>query len=196
MKRLFLVFGIAGLLCIKVWASDQQANFSGTWQLDTKLSDAAPKGFMVGEWMWGVSRGSSSISDEPGSGMGRYKTLVIQQTESEIQIAYTGANVRPRPIISDTSRQSLAKRQELAKMFAKKLNQDLVEILKLDERKNALSKQKFTVDTSANGSLTKKEFSLSKDGKIMVLKISTSAGAKMMSEKLVYHLMRAEADHR
>ena len=83
MKRLFLVLGITALLCTIVWAEDKPANFSGTWQLDTKSSDAEPKcsSKMLGRDRYGM------MIYQPCDDLGIISNaLVINQTENEIKI--------------------------------------------------------------------------------------------------------------
>jgi hypothetical protein len=211
MKKLYLSLWIAGLLFVGGWAADQQANFSGTWRLDTKLSDSAPKysrsaaAYGAGEpWSgWGLD--TTSVG-EPGSGIGRYKILVIQQTENELQITYKGANINylqlksRLPIKSNNANL----KELLAKAAALELNQDLVEIVKLDKDKVRMSKQKLTVETETKtqrlppgasytgeswpSDIATKEFSLNKDGKIMKLRIISIKGSQKITENLVYHL--------
>jgi hypothetical protein len=211
MKRLYLSFWIAGLLFVGGWAADQQANVSGTWRLDTRLSDSAPKysrsvaAYGAGEpWSgWGLD--TTSVG-EAGFGIGRYTILVIQQTENELQIAYKGANFN---YLQGMSRLPIkSNNANLKELFAKaatlELNQDLVEIVKLVKDKVRISKQKLTVETETNtqrlppgasytgaswpSDITTREFSLNQDGKIMKLKIVSIKGSQKITENLVYHL--------
>ena len=159
MKRLFLVLGITALLCISVWAEDKQANFSGTWQLDTKSSDAEPKcsSKTLGRDRYGM------MIYQPCDDLGIISNaLVINQTENEIKI--------------------------------------INKIYKLDNQdktyRASLSKRKFTVVTRGNEIVRRKEYSLSKDGRTITLKISVINRKRKLAfesgfetwQKLVYHL--------
>jgi hypothetical protein len=168
MKCLFLVLGFIALLCISVWAADQQTNFNGTWQLDTKLSDAEPNCTREG---LGEGRGTAL----PGAQLFRpcddlgivSKTLVIHQTESELRITNGLVEIYKLDKKDKTYRASLSKR-------------------------------KFTIETKVTKltprTRIRKEFSLSKDVKTMTLKLYANNPRNQLgtgfetSQKLVYHL--------
>ena len=165
MKRLFQILWIAGLLHISGWAADKRPDFGGTWQLDTKLSDAEPT---CTRKLPGTARNGALVF-KPCDDLGIVsKTLVMNHTRSEITIT-----------------------------------NGLVEIYKPDNNDEAyrtsLSRRKFTVNTTVSNWASKeirirKEFSLSKDGKIMTLKISANNRSHELGigfetwQKLVYHL--------
>jgi serine/threonine protein kinase len=141
-------------------SADQQANFSGTWHLDTMLSDAAPKYYAgttsssMGAYPLGYVSGERISTIFAVNGVAS-KIMVIQQTESEILITYNN-------------------------------DSKLVEIMNLVENnKVRLFRQKLTIEDKTISDSMKREFSLSRDGKTMTLKIFTF-GASNSIQKLVY----------
>ncbi len=196
MKRLvvFVCFAVL-FLSIAIWAADQKADFSGTWQLDAALSDAAPKNIdtsLTGGGMGGMGGGMGGPGGGfggmggPGGGFGRgggqsNKTFIIKQTESEIQITNKGAS-NGKDLIESFMLAEKDKKELVDSFGGKKVTRTT---------KIQLGKDKFTVTVKTpsqfgSASWTQREFKLSNDGKTMTLKINTK-GSVPTAQKLVYH---------
>jgi hypothetical protein len=213
MKRSAVVIGIV-VLCLScsIWAADQKVDFSGTWKQDMKLSDAAPKstggggmmggmgggmggmgggmggGGMMGGGMGGMGGGMGGM----GGGMGRggaqrNLTLKIQQTDTEITIATVGVGQNGADV-SETFKLDGSVKKELV-TEAGFMGAPGTQVKQ--ETKAKLSGSKLTVTqkkkSNTNPSTVKKEFSLSKDGKVLTFKYSTSSTYSGSTQKIVYN---------
>jgi hypothetical protein len=205
MKRLVVVVCFAVLaLSAAVWAADQQADLSGTWQQNAALSDAAPKnidtsltagggggGGMGGGGGRGGGGGMGGFGGGmggPGGGFGRggpqgqpNKTFIFKQTANEMQITNKGAR-NGQDEIESFKLDEKEKRESIDTFGGKKVTR---------VTKFKLGKDNFTVTTKTpsafgNAETVKREFTLSKDGKTMTLKIEKK-GTVPTLQKLVYN---------
>ncbi len=203
MKRVAVFLCVMALfLSFSIWAANPPADFSGTWQQDTKLSDAAPKstggGGMGGGMMGGMGGMGGGMGGPgmmggmggPGGGMGRggqqaNKTLVIQQTPQEITITNKGAN-NGKDIVEVFKLDGIVIKEmvQVAGMWGQPATQAK------QETKVKLSGSKFEVTQKVKSNTPtslKKTYSLSKDGKVLTLKVVNNQQYGGTQQKLVYN---------
>jgi hypothetical protein len=203
MKRFTAVVSLA-LLCLvlNTWAAEQNADFSGTWILDSQNSDAAPipvrdlgadvaggKGGMGGGGFGGMGGGGfggmggggfgGMGGGMGGPGFGRKgpapkiepAPLVIQQTDKEFRIT-SGMIVDGKENLTE----------EVYKLDGEEKVQN-VPIKDSDDfikysTKVELNKDKFKIrskkELPGTKDEVKKEYSLSKDGKVLTVKTKTT----------------------
>ena len=207
MKQLIAIAGLVLCLYSTVWAGEELASFSGTWIHNLKKSDAAPRLMNSGPPPVGdVSYGGGGFGGmPPGGGPGGFGPLApsgksgpgakgpqtpqqlppmtIDQSESEIRITtiMKGMGGKEMPFA------------EIFKLDGK----DLVEMVpgmtpgsqvkkttKVTLKKNKLS---VVVETAApqGTSTSKREYTLSKDGKILTMEVTNNMGMTSI-QKFVY----------
>jgi hypothetical protein len=209
MKRWAAFIGMSVLILgLSVLAADQPVSLSGTWILDSKKSDPAPRpimnlgapgfntggmgggmpgGGMPGGGMDGGMPGGGMGGGMPGGGMGGgmpgggrgpgaaqspegNAPLVIDQTANEIKISRSVImNGKEAPIVESYALDG----KEIVETLPVPNTQESVK----RTTKAILKKNKFEVHTvipNPQGKYeTKKEYSLSKDGKVLTVKTST-----------------------
>lgn len=185
------------VLCLTFYASaaDDSVNFSGTWILDSKESDPFPRPVMsLGAE---PGRGGGGMPGGPGGGMGgpggggfggpgsggrgpggqpsqpsEPPPLVIKQTESEIEIASTtkGMGGKDFPINEKFKLDG----KDMEDMVPVMGSQNPVKrITQVSLKKNKLQVKQKTKNPAGDNE-TKKEYSLSKDGKQLTLFTKTT----------------------
>jgi hypothetical protein len=207
MKRLMIALVLA-VLCFNLYllAADQPLSLSGTYVQDVKNSDPFPKysnaggfggggfgGGMGGPGIGGPGMGGPVKKSDPNSQPPQVTTetrLTIQQTDKEIQLAtvITTNGQQGPPIIENFKLDGEEKVQMM------KSPNSSVETKQVTKAK--LKKDKLEINTSTtyppspqyNASMTmdmKREYSLSKDGKTLTIKMSMG-GMMPWSQKLIY----------
>lgn len=210
MNRKRIVSYLAGLclvscLAISVSAADNAGDFSGTWILDGKKSDAAPR-FIA-------DLGAPGSADRGGGGMGgmgggmggmgggfpgRFPgpkskapqapaeppPLIIEQAADSIRITNT---VNGRPIVENFP---LDGKEKVEAVPVPNSDQQGKKKTTVSLKENKFKVQEVTETGAARNEL-KKEFVLSDGGKTLTLKIKTTNQMGMMvnqtEQKLVYH---------
>jgi hypothetical protein len=180
------------ILCLTFYASaaDDAVNFSGTWVLDSKESDPFPRPVMSlgaepgrgGGGMPGGPGGGGGMPGGPGGGGGfgsggvpggkpsqpsEPPPLVIKQTESEIEIASTtkGMGGKDFPLTENFKLDG----KDMEDMVPVVGSQTPVKrITQVSLKKNKLQVKQKTKNPAGDNE-TKKEYSLSKDGKQLTL---------------------------
>ena len=149
---------------------------------EIKLTYISETGGGRGPGGMGGGRGSDGMSDRDQDSPKVAKTLVIEQTENTIKI--TGKEVYEGQDLVETFRLD---RKDKAAIV------DLPDGSKARQITNAkLNKTKLTISVETNNeagasSTQKREFVLSKDGKILTLNITTEERRGSRSQKLVYN---------
>ncbi len=203
---------LVSCLAISVSAADNAGDFSGTWILDGKKSDAAPR-FIAdlgapgsadrgGGGMGGMGGGMGGMGGGMG-GMGggfpggfpkpKSKTpaapvepppLVIEQAADSIRITNT---VNGKPIVENFP---LDGKEKVEAVPVPNSDQQGKKKTKVSLKGNKFKVQEVTETGAARNEL-KKEFELSDEGKTLTLKIKTMNQMGMMvnqtEQKLVYH---------
>jgi hypothetical protein len=198
MKRSAVVIGIVVFcLSFSIWAAEKKVDLSGTWKQDMKLSDAAPKSTTGGGMMGGMGGGGmmgggmGGFGGGMGGGMSRGPqkplTMKIQQTDTDITIATVGAGQNGADVSETFKLDGSAKVELVTKAGFMGAPGTQVR----QESKAKLSGSKLTITqkekTNTNPNSVKKEFSLSKDGKVLTFKYSTSSTYSGSSQKFVYN---------
>ncbi len=190
------------------WAESPQVDFSGTWIQDMDQSDAHPK-FMrslgaPNDIMPGGMGGMGGMGGF-GGGMGGPMPggqnakqpaantppppMVIKHSGKEIQIITTmNMGGKEMPIIENYTLDGKDTVQETAVPNSQEKSERKT---KAKQKKNKITISTKTTTTSTQNEV-KKEFSLSKDGKVLTLKISNQTVTNGMSsrstvQKIVYN---------
>lgn len=187
------------VLCLTFYASaaDDPVNFSGTWVLDSKESDPFPRPVMSLGAEPGRGGMGGGMGGPPGGGMGgpggggfggpggggrgpggqpsqpsEPPPLVIKQTESEIEIASTtkGMGGKDFPIIENFKLDGKDKEDMVPVMGSQNT---VKRITQVSLKKNKLQVKQKTKNPAGDNE-TKKEYSLSKDGKQLTLFTKTT----------------------
>ncbi|NLV32238.1 MAG: hypothetical protein GXY47_13915 [Acidobacteria bacterium] len=221
MNRKRMVFCLVGLclvccLAFGVFAADGVGDFSGTWILDGKKSDPAPKfianlgapgsadrgGGGFGGGMGGMGGGMGGMGGGMG-GMGggfpggfpgpKSKAPEAPAEPPPLVIEQTAGSIRVtntvngRPIIENFP---LDGEEKVEMVPVPNSEQQGKKKTKVSLKKNKLKIQEVT-ETAATRNEIKKEFELSDGGKTLTLKIKTTNQMGMMvnqtEQKLVYH---------
>jgi len=192
MRRFVAVVSLA-LLCpvLNTWAAEQNSDFSGTWILDSEKSDAAPipirslgaepggRGGGGFGGMGGGGFGGMGGGGMGGPGFGRKgpapkiepAPLVIKQTDAEFRIT-SGTIVDGKKNLTEEV-YKLDGEEKVQKVPIK----DSDDFIKYST-KVELNKDKFKIRSKKEFPGTKdevkKEYSLSKDGKVLTVKTKTT----------------------
>ncbi len=213
MKQPVTFIGVTALcLIINVWAAERLANFAGTWILDTKNSDPflrpirdlgaqVPGGGMGGGGMGGggmpggMGRGTPGGSmpgkgipgkGTPGRGTAESQPppLIIEQTESELRITRTifeGGKLAPVLVVY---------------RFDESERVDAMPIPNSTEQAKVVTKikwgkNKFQIRTTSylpqGKNEIRREYSLSKDGKVLTVQTSDSTPMGELIQKQIYN---------
>lgn len=183
MKRLSVILSLV-MLCLvaDVRSDDQQQGFSGTWVQDVKNSDPVPR--MTGGGFGGPGMG--------GPGGGRMAKTPQASTQSVLTIRHENREVQMTNVISTNGVAGPAivenfildgeERLELVKGMNSDTTNKQTTSAKL--KKNKVEIHIKTESTRFTTEM-KKEYSLSKDGRRLTLKITTY-GFMPTEQKLVY----------
>ena len=206
MEKTTLIIGII-VLCLSSgpWAAGQDADFSGTWILDAKNSDPFPRpimnlsaptnvemgggfggmGGMGGGMPPGGMGGGMPGGGMPGAGPGgkgpqappEYGPLVIKQSSGDIQISTTmSMNGKEMPL---AEAYKLDGNEVVEKVPAPNSPDGLKKTTKVTLKKNKLQ-VRVAVFNPQGKNETRKDYSLSKDGKTMTLHTKTTSSMGMM----------------
>jgi hypothetical protein len=208
MKQLTAIICFSVLcLAFSASAAEDPAGFSGTWIQDMKESDATPhpimdlgaptnvEGGMGGGFPGGMGggfpggMGGGFPGGKPGQPAAEPAPLVIQQTESEIQIKnmVKGMGGADTPIVESYKLDG----KELVEMVpAPNSPKPLKRTTKVSLKKNKFQVKQTTATPQGDNEI-KRDYSLSKDGKKLTLNIKTTIGMGLVVmqtvQKLVYN---------
>ena len=206
MSRITIAVVVAlSFIGLCAWAADQEENFSGTWVLDKEKSDLFPKplmgdysGVAVSEGRGTAGMGGPAASGRAGGGMpggfgggmpggfggGMPKgpapeppPLVIEQSGAEVKLIVSmnmGGKIVPYTEVINCDGKEI-EAMVPAPGGADKLKQ----VTKATIKKNKLQVEKITHYPDYQGKV-KRVYSLSKEGKILTMKMEDTSNPKMM----------------
>lgn len=203
MKRLLMVFCLGTLcLALNAWAEDENADFSGTWILNAEESDAGPRmvrdlgattggGGGMGGGMGGPPMGGmGGMGGPPMGGMGGMggppmggrgfggampkiepAPLVIKQTGDEFHIV-SGNIINGQPNLTEEVYKLDG--EEKIQELPIEGSEDVIKYATKVELKNNKFKIRSKRASPQGTNEVKKEYELSKDGKVLTIKSKTT----------------------